>query len=116
VLRKQEAERLEGRGVLAAGGEKPEERYAWDIEQAMTSPEEIPQRANSNGNGIERSNPVWMYPVGASPRRVMEMSGNAWEWQANYRNQHLEWVAVRRGKIGWLTARLDWITQAQPNI
>jgi formylglycine-generating enzyme required for sulfatase activity len=86
----------EAEWVLAGGGEN-NERYAWDQNQATTAVEEIIRRANVNENGIRRTTPVWMYPQGASPHGVMDMSGNIWEAQANYYDKHKNTSALRGG-------------------
>jgi formylglycine-generating enzyme required for sulfatase activity len=66
---------------LAAGGEE-NNRFAFG---GLKNPaKEITAYANTLESGINRTTPVWMYPQGASPTGAMDMSGNVWEWQANY--------------------------------
>ncbi len=68
----------------AAGGDKDEKRYPWDEKKATEKLEEILKRANVAQSDIDRTTPVWMYPLGESIKGVMDMAGNVWEWQANY--------------------------------
>lgn len=81
----------------AAGGEEPEGRYAWDKKGAKTKKEDISRYANTSESGINRTTPVWMYPQGESPQGVMDLSGNVWEWQANYRDLKSGWLGLRGG-------------------
>lgn len=67
----------EAEWVLAAGGEA-------DGRFAFGDLKDLPRYANTRESGINRTTPVWMYPNGASPHKVMDMSGNVFEWQANY--------------------------------
>lgn len=83
-----------------AAGDSPgvrENRYPWDQKGATTKIEEIIRRANVSESGINRTTPVWMYPQGESTKGVMDMSGNIWEWQANYRDSKDEWLGLRGG-------------------
>ena len=86
--------------VYAAGGDE-NERYAWGI---LENKEEIARYANTRESGIHRTTPVWCYPLGAStPYRLMDLSGNLWEWQANYRNKDNGWLALCGGS--WVNGR-----------
>jgi len=58
---------------------------------------EIPRYANTYESGIGRTTPVWMYPQGASPLGVMDMSGNVWEWMANFYDRDRDSLAWRGG-------------------
>ncbi|MEW6086580.1 MAG: SUMF1/EgtB/PvdO family nonheme iron enzyme [Chloroflexota bacterium] len=91
---------LETEWATAAGGDDPEARYAWDQKGAKTKKEDITRYANTSESGINRTTPVWMYPQGESPHGVMDMSGNVWEWQANYRYNDHDVLALRGGS--WL--------------
>jgi len=67
--------------VAAAGGEQ-DKRFAFGELQNLGS--QITRLANTRDSGIGRTTPVWMYPEGASqPHKIMDMSGNVFEWQAN---------------------------------
>jgi formylglycine-generating enzyme required for sulfatase activity len=68
---------------MAAGGKYPGNRYPWDKPGNITHDiQEIFERANV-AYQIGRTTPVDKYPKGASPRGVMDMSGNVWEWLSN---------------------------------
>jgi len=113
----------EAEWVTAAGGEQ-HNRFAWDVvaNEVKQSPgsggkpskreiaapppasrNDITRYANTAESGLNRTTPVWTYPQGASPLQVMDMSGNVWEWMANYRNVKEGWLALRGGS--WLDLR-----------
>jgi formylglycine-generating enzyme required for sulfatase activity len=68
---------------IAAGGRVPTGRYPWDRPNEITRDiREIFDRANV-ANHVGKTTPVDKYLKGASPRGVMDMGGNVWEWLAN---------------------------------
>ena len=88
--------------AFAAGGEDPNQRYPWDKKGATTKIEEIIRRANIRESGINRTTPVWMYPQGESTQGVMDMSGNVFEWQANYYDDSHRYPSLRGGSWFYL--------------
>jgi formylglycine-generating enzyme required for sulfatase activity len=80
----------------AAGGEKPEDRCPWDVKDSVTEDsKQITRRANTTESKIGHTTPVYAYLRGASPHGVMDMAGNVWEWQGNYRNMEKGWLSLR---------------------
>ena len=89
---------LETEWVTAAGGEEPEGRYPWDeTGKETTSLKEVLRRSNINDNEIGHTTSVNVYTLGKSPFGVMDMAGNVWEWQVNYRNEKENWLGLRGG-------------------
>ncbi len=80
--------------TLAAGGEA-NERFAFG--ELKDPKKEITAYANTSESDISRTTSVWMYPQGASPTGAMDMSGNVWEWQANYRDSDHDVLGLRGG-------------------
>ncbi len=84
--------------TIAAGGDRPEGRYPWDKPgKATTDVNEIIKRSNVNKSKIGHTTPVNQYREGISPYGVMDMAGNVWEWQANYRDKNHNVLGLRGG-------------------
>ena len=84
--------------TIAAGGDRPDGRYPWDKPgKATTDVNEIIKRANIYKSKIEHTTPVNQYQEGISPYGVMDMAGNVWEWQTNYRSMKEGWLGLRGG-------------------
>lgn len=83
--------------ACAAGGEDPKERYAWDRRGKVTKREKISLYTNTRESGINRTTPVWMYLHGKSPHNIVDLSGNVFEWQANYRDLKSGELGLRGG-------------------
>ncbi|MCZ6632772.1 MAG: SUMF1/EgtB/PvdO family nonheme iron enzyme [bacterium] len=58
------------------------QRYPWGDEQATC--DQIVMDDGGDGCGRESTWPVGSKPAGASPYGVMDMSGNVWEWVADW--------------------------------
>jgi formylglycine-generating enzyme required for sulfatase activity len=85
----------ENEWVLAAGGAE-NNRFAFG--ELQKPAEEIMRYANTRESGINRTTPVWMFPQGKSqPYEIMDLSGNVWEWQANYYNKSHNTLGLRGG-------------------
>jgi formylglycine-generating enzyme required for sulfatase activity len=99
---------------VAAGGEEPQEHHAFGV---LKDSKEIVRYANTSESGINRTTPVWMYPQGESPHHVMDMSGNVWEWQANFYDKDHDFPSLRGGS--WLydvdDARVSFRSLNVPN-
>jgi formylglycine-generating enzyme required for sulfatase activity len=85
----------ESEWVLAAGGEE-NGRFAFG--ELKNVKEGRIGFANTGESNIGRTTPVWMYLQGASkPYGLMDMSGNVWEWQANYSSDSKRSMGLRGG-------------------
>ena len=82
----------------AAGGGYPRGRFPWDeIGQQTTTLKDIARRTNLLLSRIGRTTPVNKYPLGKSLYGVMDMSGNVFEWQANFFDIDSRWMSLRGG-------------------
>jgi len=82
--------------VRAAGGEE-DDRYPWDPVGAVSDRDDVLARANVKESGLGHTTPVAMYPAGASPYRVMDMTGNVWEWTRDPWEEGSPYKALRGG-------------------
>lgn len=85
--------------LIAAGGAAHSERFPWDKSSRITRYEnDILRRANVKESNIAHTTPVAMYPLGQShPHKLWDLSGNVWEWQANYYSSSHLYLALRGG-------------------
>jgi formylglycine-generating enzyme required for sulfatase activity len=82
----------------AAGGTQSSQRYAWDKPGETSSQiNDILRCANLRENKLGFTTAVWMFPAGTSPNNVMDLTGNVWEWQANFSHQEHTYLALRGG-------------------
>ena len=58
---------------MGAGGEGESHRYAWGDTW-------LPDRANTQELGLNRTTPVGIFAGGATPEGLLDVTGNAWEW------------------------------------
>jgi formylglycine-generating enzyme required for sulfatase activity len=87
---------IESEWILAAGGTN-NNRFAFG---ELKDGKDLPRYANTDVSSIRRTTPVWMYPAGATPDGLMDMSGNVWELQVNYSSNSEQYLALRGGSWG----------------
>jgi formylglycine-generating enzyme required for sulfatase activity len=88
--------------IAATGGVEPEEYFWMDTFGSVTEKmSNILQCANLSESQIDRTTPVWMYPLGKSPLGLFDLYGNVWEWQANFIDDMCICPALRGGS--WYT-------------
>ena len=85
---------VENEWILAADGEA-KERFAFG--ELKDPKKEIVNFANTNESGISRTTPTGMYPLGRTANGIWDMSGNIWEWQANYKDVKNGRLSLRGG-------------------
>ena len=83
----------EAEWIMAAGGDQ-NDRFAFG---ELADLKDLPSHANTAESGIDRTTPIWMYPAGATKEGLMDMSGNVFEWQANYYDKDQDVLALRGG-------------------
>jgi formylglycine-generating enzyme required for sulfatase activity len=85
----------------AAGGEPDGSirEYPWPKDKG----EPFTNLANYEGN-VGATTPMGRYPEGATPRGLMDMAGNAWEWMENLYREDNNWRSLRGGS--WYGDRL----------
>jgi hypothetical protein len=90
---------LEHEWVAAAGGEASG-RYAWQRPGGdLVTADTIRLCANTYEGRIHQATPVFMFPAGASPYGVMDMSGNGREWAGNYFDSYRDTAACRSSHL-----------------
>lgn len=77
----------------AARGDRDKRAYPWGDKFEAT-------RCNSGALGLRDTTPVGIFPEGASPYGVLDLSGNVWEWcgtqwQGDYKNYQVDLAAIR---------------------
>jgi formylglycine-generating enzyme required for sulfatase activity len=105
---------LESEWVFAVGGDA-NNRFAFG---ELKDTKDLPRYANTGESGIQRTTSVWMYPKGASqPHGLMDMSGNVWEWQANYGDNDHDVLSLRGGSWNDVQdyARVSYRLNTLPN-
>ncbi len=73
------------------------QEYPWGEWSQNESPR---QHCNIHDSGLGQISPVIAFPAGISPSGCYEMSGNVWEWQANWYDEDKDWKGLRGGAFG----------------
>jgi formylglycine-generating enzyme required for sulfatase activity len=100
-----------GKPIVKGKGKEKEEyyRFPWDEDKNVTpNPKskddtvmaEILRRANTYENGINRSTPAGMYPLGRTQNGIWDLAGNVWEWQTNFFDKDHDFLGLRGGSWG----------------
>jgi formylglycine-generating enzyme required for sulfatase activity len=80
--------------------------YSWDDAEPSA------ELANYAGN-VDDPSPVGVYPLGATPKGVQDMTGNVWEWCLNhYGNEVPELGKIGRGYEARTLRGGSWLNQA----
>lgn len=74
-------------------GEADDRRFPW----GNTDDEELPERCNMNKSGIGHTSAVGLFPTGVADCGAFDLSGNVWEWCANWYDEDEDSRVVRGG-------------------
>jgi len=87
----------EAEWIFVAGGAEPAERFPWDKDIITYDDREITKRANFDTTHIGRTTPVKLFPLGASPFGVWDLSGNVWEWTSTAKDPEANSIIMHGG-------------------
>ena len=94
----------EAEWIVAAGGDRKDNRYPWNAEGKVSrGVDNIVRAANVRESDIGRTTNVGTYPLGRSTHGAWDMAGNCWEWLANYFSSAHMYLAMRGGS--WVASR-----------